>query len=70
MLALPIREAAKAVSIPERHLRAAIQRGEINPRAVARCSVIVVSELEDWLKGRPRTKSSRPQQTDGVPHVQ
>lgn len=60
MLALPIREAAKAVSVPDRHLRAAIKRGEINPRAVGRCSVIVLSELETWLRGRPATKSSHP----------
>lgn len=58
MIALPIREAAKAVSIPERHLRAAIKRGEINPRAVGRRSVLILSELESWLKDRPRTASS------------
>jgi excisionase family DNA binding protein len=58
MIALPVREAAKLVSLPDRHLRAAIKRGEINPRAVGRHSVIVLSELEQWLKNRPRTKSS------------
>jgi excisionase family DNA binding protein len=58
MIALRISEAAKAVSIPERHLRAAIKSGELNPRAVGRRSVLLISELEQWLKNRPRTKSS------------
>jgi len=68
MLALSWSAAARVCNLPERHLRLA--RGEIIPRASGRRSVLILSELEDWLKGLPRTKTSRPQQTeDGVPHV-
>ncbi len=51
MLALSWSAAARACNLPERHLRLAAARGEITPRASGRRSVLIVSELEDWLKG-------------------
>jgi hypothetical protein len=67
MLALSWSAAARACNLPERHLRLAAQRGEIIPRASGRRSVLIVSELEEWLKNRPAPKSSRRATTNGRP---
>lgn len=60
--------AARLYGLPHHAMRRFIREGHIVPRAVGRRSIVILSELEDFLKTLPPTKTSRPSaQTEGVP---
>jgi hypothetical protein len=60
-IAFPVKRAHEACGVRARHIRNAIKAGELVPRAVGRCSILVAADLRDWLRSRPPTKSSKGQ---------
>lgn len=64
--------AARLYGLPHHTMRRFIREGHIVPRAAGRRSIVILSELEDFLKTLPPTKSSKRshQTNEGVPaHV-
>jgi excisionase family DNA binding protein len=51
---------ARAYGIPNWRVRKAIREGELTAFGVGRKSLLLFSDLEQWIKSHPPTKSSRP----------
>jgi hypothetical protein len=58
-LGMSPKAAAAAFRIPHRTLRGAIREGRIVAHTAGRRSILLVSDIEAWIKAQPPTKSPR-----------
>lgn len=61
--------AAEASGLRPHHLRKALASGELRSHAVARRTLILASDLEDFIRRRPAPKSSRARYNEGACHA-
>jgi hypothetical protein len=59
-VATSVKRAPKVCDVSRRALTAAIQAGDLVPRAVGLQSVLIRSDLEAWLRSRPVTRQPAP----------
>ena len=59
-LAVAVSAAGQLCGLPQHHVTLAINAGALVPHAVGRRSILLVADLDAWLRGKPRTKSRAP----------
>jgi hypothetical protein len=53
------RACARVFSIPQHRIYAAIKAGELVAHAIGRKSILLFSDVRDWIRAHPSTKSSK-----------
>ncbi len=65
----PVLATARIYGLPHHAIRRIIREGHVVPRAVGRRSIILFSEMDDYLKSLPKTKSPARVRNEEACHV-